>query len=387
MIKDLTDDEARRAIVLKWGTVEPDVLPAWVAEMDYALAPPVREALLDAVNTGVTGYPTFEPGGRLGEAYAGFAARHFGQRLDPAQVIGTVDVTAGVRVALDVLSDPGPMVLPLPAYHPQLDVAQITGRERWDLPVDPDAGTAMFDLDHLDRLLADGARTLLLTQPHNPCGHVYTREELEAIRDVVVRHGARVISDEIHAPLVLPGAEHVPYLSLDGTSDHAVAVVASSKAFNTAGLRCAQIVTIDDDTRKRLVEVPMARNDSWSSLGEVAAVAAYEDGDTWLAALVERLDQLRSLLDRLLAEHLPDTRMRRLEATYLPWLDLRAYGHQDPAAVGLAKQRVLLSPGHAYHPGLDGHARLNMATSPERLTEIVRRLGAALSASSPARRQ
>ena len=378
MIKDLTDDEARRAIVLKWGTVEPDVLPAWVAEMDYALAPPVREALLDAVNTGVTGYPVFDPGGRLGEAYAGFAARHFGQRLDPTHVIGTVDVTAGVRVALDVLSDPGPMVLPLPAYHPQLDVAQITGRERWDLPVDPDADTAMFDLDRLDRLFADGARTLLLTQPHNPCGHVYTREELEGIRDVVVRHGARVISDEIHAPLVLPGAAHVPYLSLDGTSDHAVAVVASSKAFNTAGLRCAQIVTTDGATRKRLVEVPMARNDSWSSLGAVAAVAAYEDGDAWLAALVERLDQLRSLLDLLLAEHLPETRMRRLEATYLPWLDLRAYGHRDPVAVGLAKQRVLLSPGHAYHPGLDGHARLNMATSPERLTEIIRRFGAAL---------
>ncbi len=378
MIKDLTDDEARRAIVLKWGTVDPDVLPAWVAEMDYALAPPVREALLDAVNTGVTGYPTFELGGRLGEAYAGFAARHFGQQLDPSHVIGTVDVTAGVRVALDVLSDPGPMVLPLPAYHPQLDVAQITGRERWDLPVDPDADTAMFDLDRLDRLFADGARTLLLTQPHNPCGHVYTREELEDIRDVVVRHGARVISDEIHAPLVLPGAEHVPYLSLDGTSEHAVAVVASSKAFNTAGLRCAQIVTTHDETRKRLVEVPMARNDSWSSLGEVAAVAAYEDGDVWLAALVERLDQLRSLLDRLLVEHLPEARMRRLEATYLPWLDLRGYGHRDPVAVGLAKQRVLLSPGHAYQPGLDGHARLNMATSTERLTEIVRRLGAAL---------
>ncbi|MFL6003282.1 MAG: MalY/PatB family protein [Nocardioides sp.] len=378
MIKDLTDDEARRAIVLKWGTVDPDVLPAWVAEMDYALAPPIREALLDAVNTGVTGYPVFDPGGRLGEAYAGFAARHFGQRLDPVHVIGTVDVTAGVRVALDVLSDPGPMVLPLPAYHPQLDVAQITGRERWDLPVDPDAETAMFDLDHLDRLFADGARTLLLTQPHNPCGHVYTREELEGIRDVVVRHGARVISDEIHAPLVLPGARHVPYLSLDGTADHAVAVVASSKAFNTAGLRCAQIVTTDEETRKRLVEVPMARNDSWSSLGAVAAVAAYEDGDAWLAALIERLDRLRSLLDRLLAEHLPETRMRRLEATYLPWLDLRAYGHHDPAGVGLAKQRVLLSPGHVYHPGLDGHARLNMATSPERLTEIVRRLGAAL---------
>jgi cysteine-S-conjugate beta-lyase len=156
-------------------------------------------------------------------------------------------------------------------------------------------------------------------------------------------------------------------------------VVASSKAFNTAGLRCAQIVTTDEETRKRLLDVPMARNDSWSSLGEIAAVAAYEDGDAWLAALVERLDLLRTSLDGLLAEHLPEARMRPLAATYLPWLDLRGYGHDDPAAVGLAEGRVQLSPGHAYHPGLVGHARLNMATSTERLGEIVRRLARALS--------
>ena len=168
---------------------------------------------------------------------------------------------------------------------------------------------------------------------------------------MVVRHGARVISDEIHAPLVLPGAEHVPYLSLDGTADHAVAVVAASKAFNTPGLRCAQIVTADPAARDRLLAEPMARNDSWSPLGEVAAVAAYEQGDAWLAALVERLDRQRTLLGELLADHLPEARMRPLEATYLAWLDLRAYGHDDPAAVALDKGRVQLEAGHRYQPG------------------------------------
>ncbi|MCW2796463.1 aminotransferase class I/II-fold pyridoxal phosphate-dependent enzyme [Nocardioides sp.] len=379
MIRDFTDAEARQALVLKWGTVDEDVLPAWVAEMDYALAPPVAAALADAVARGVTGYPAFLTGeGGLGDAYAGFALRQFGHQVDPGRVIPVVDVTAGVRVALDVLSEPGPMVLPLPAYHPQLDVAQLTGRERWDLPVAPDAGRATVDLAALDRLFALGARTLLLTQPHNPCGHVYTRAELEGIRDVVVRRGARVISDEIHAPLVLPGATHVPYLSLEGTADHAVAVVAASKAFNTPGLRCAQIVTADLATYQRLVDVPMARNDSWSSLGVVAAEAAYNHGDEWLAALVSRLDSLRSLLADLLAEHLPEARMRPLEATYLAWLDLRAYGHDDPTEVALERGRVLMSPGHIYHPDLPGHARLNFATSPERLTEIIRRVGSAL---------
>lgn len=378
MIRDLTDDEARRALVLKWGDTEPGVVPAWVAEMDYALAPPVATALTEAVAVGMTGYPAFEVGGELGEAYAGFADRQFGHRVDPAHVLPVVDVTAGVRLALDVLSDPGPMVMPLPGYAPQLAVAEVTGRERVDLVVHPDAERAELDPDRLDALFAEGARTLLLTQPHNPWGRVFTRAELEAVRDVVVRHGARVISDEIHAPLVLPGAEHVPYLSIEGTEDHTVAVVAASKAFNTPGLRCAQLVVPDPAARERLVGAPMVRNDSWSPLGVVAAVAAYSHGDEWLAALRERLADQRRLLGELLAEHLPLARMRPLEATYLAWLDLRAYGHADPAAVGLARGRVRVAAGHDYQPGLEGHVRLNIATSPERLTEIVRRLGAAL---------
>lgn len=379
-VVDLTDEEARRALVLKWGTVPDDVIPAWVAEMDYALDPVVHEAVLQAVRDGVTGYPTGSTG-ELGEAYAGFAARHYGSRVDPGCLQPVVDVTAGVRLAVDVLSEDGPLVFLVPGYSPQLDVAQMTGRERVDVVVDPDADRAEVDLDRLDALLARGARTLLLTQPHNPWGRVFTRGELEGIRDVVVRHGARVVCDEIHAPLVLPGARHTSYLDLDGTHDHAVAVVAASKAFNTAGLRCAQLLVPDAETRRRLAAAPMAGNDSWSPLGVVAAVAAYSEGDPWLASLVERLDQLRGRLGVLLAEHLPLVRMRPLEATYLAWLDSRAYGHDDPAAVALERGRVKVGPGHDYAPGLTGHVRLNIATSPERLAEIVRRLGAAWASS------
>jgi cysteine-S-conjugate beta-lyase len=376
-VVDLTDAEARRSLVLKWGTVPDDVIPAWVAEMDYALDPVVQDAVLRAVRDGVTGYPVYGYTPELAGAYAAFAARHYGSGVEPAWVTPVVDVTAGVRVALDVLSEDGPVVFPVPGYSPQLDVAALTGRRRVDLVVDPDAARAEVDLDRLDSLLSDGARTLLLTQPHNPWGRVFTRGELEGIRDVVVRHGARVVSDEIHAPLVLPGAAHTSYLDLEGTHDHAIAVVAASKAFNTAGLRCAQLVVPDPDARQRLAGQPMTRNDSWSPLGVVAAVAAYNEGDPWLTSLVERLDQLRSLLGELLTEHLPLVRMRPLEATYLAWLDVRAYGHDDPAAVALEHGRVKLGPGHEYAPGSAGQVRLNIATSPERLTEIVRRLASA----------
>ena len=378
MIRDLTDDEARRALPLKWGTTPPEVLPAWVAEMDYALAPPIIDALRSAVEAGLGGYPAFDIGGELGTSYAGYAKRHFGHEIDARHVIPVVDVTAGVRLALDVVSDPGPMVMPVPAYAPQLAIAEISGRERVDLIVDPDADRAEIDLDRLDALFADGARTLLLTQPHNPWGRVFTRAELEGVRDVVLRHGARVIADEIHASLVLPGAEHVPYLTIEGTEDHTVMVVAASKAFNTAGLRCAQIVVPDANARDRIIGAPLARNDSWSPLGVAAAVAAYTECDEWLAALIERLDSQRRLLAELLATHLPQARMRPLEATYLAWIDLRAYSHADPAAVALSQGRVRVAPGHDYHPGLEGHIRLNIATSPNRLREIVERLAGAL---------
>ena len=376
-VVDLTDEEARRALVLKWGTVPHDVIPAWVAEMDYALDPVVRDAVLHAVRDGMVGYPVFGAPPELSEAYAGFAARHYGSHVEPEWMMPVVDVTAGVRFVIDVLADDGPVVFPVPGYAPQFAVAELTGRERWDLEVDVDAVRAEIDLDRLDALFAAGARTLLLTQPHNPWGRVLTRAELEGIRDVVLRHGARVVCDEIHAPLVLPGATHTSYLDVEGTHDHAVAVVAASKAFNTAGLRCAQLLVPDPAARGRLQAAPMARNDSWSPLGVVAAVAAYRDGDPWLASLVDRLDRLRTLLGELLAAQLPEVRMRPLEATYLAWLDARAYGHDDPAAVALERGRVKLGPGHDYAPGLAGHARLNLATSPERLTEIVRRLAAA----------
>lgn len=375
-IVDLTEQEARLKLPLKWGVPE-GVLPAWVAEMDYAIDPEVLGAVQQMLADGITGYPTFGWDAGLAESYAAWSERHFGWAPEPRAVHPVVDVTAGVRLAIDVFSGPGGVVFPTPGYNAQHGLARVTGRTEHLLEVPASAEHAEIDLDRLDRLLAEGAQTLLLTQPHNPWGRVFTRAELEGIRDVVLRHGARVVSDEIHAPLVLPGAEHVSYLAIEGTHDHAVAVVAASKAFNTAGLRCAQVVVPDPADQLRLVDQPMSRNDSYSPLGMVAARAAYDRGDGWLASLVERLDQQRALLRDLLAAHLPEVRMRPLEATYLAWLDASAYGHDDAAGVALQRGRVLVSSGESYAPGTTGHVRLNIATSPERLTEIVERLATA----------
>lgn len=377
-VRDLTDEEARRALPCKWGQVADGELPAWVAEMDYAVAAPIRAALQEAVADGTVGYPSFAPGDALARAYAGFARRQFGHRVDPGLVVPVCDVTSGLRLVLDVLCEDAPVVVPTPAYPPLLDLPGVTGRGLVPVPTDADAPTAGLDLAAVGRALASGARTVLLTQPQNPLGHVYSRTDLEGLRDLVAAHGARVLSDEVHGPLVLPGASHVPYLSLEGTAEHAVSVVSASKSFNVAGLRCAQVVLGNGADLDRLLAAPSLLNDAWSPLGVVAAVAAYTDGDPWLAALRRRLDGQRRLLADLLAEHLPKARMRPLEATYLAWLDLRGYGHDDPAAVAREHGRVRLLPGHAFQPGLVGHLRMNIATSPERLTDIVRRTAAAL---------
>ena len=232
----------------------------------------------------------------------------------------------------------------------------------------------MLDLDRLDALFADGARTLLLTQPHNPLGHVYSRAELEGIRDVVVRHGGRVISDEIHAPLVLPGAEHVPYLSLRRHRRPR-----GRRAGGQQGVQHRRPALRPDrrpttrPTRDRLLDVPMARNDSWSVARRGRRGGGVRRGRR-LARGAGRRGSTSSARcsPRSWPSTCPQARMRPLMATYLAWLDLRAYDVDDPAAVALAKGRVKLEPGDRYQAGLPGHVRLNMATSPERLTEIVR---------------
>jgi len=373
MIVDLDDAEARAALPLKWGGVAPGVLPAWVAEMDYALAPPIVAAVTAAVARGTTGYPPLGDDG-VGAAFASYAARHWSWDVpaDASVVVG--DVIGGLRLTLEVLCPPGPVVVPLPCYPPFRDVVALAGREMVAVETDPDDADGALDLEAVAAAFRAGARTLLLCSPHNPLGRVASRAELEALAALAREHGARVVTDEIHGPLTLPGATFTPYLSIDPS---AVLVTSPSKTFNTAGLHCAQVVSLDPDDLARLRAVPLPQNHAYSPLGMIAARTAWRDCDEWHAALLARLDAQRSLLAELLTASLPHARQRPLAATYLAWLDLRAYGHDDPAAAALA-HGVRLAPGGDYHPGLPGHVRLNVATSPERLEQAVERLAKAL---------
>jgi cysteine-S-conjugate beta-lyase len=375
---DLTDDELRAGGSVKWNYADPDVLPAWVAEMDVRPCPAVADALHDAIDRGVTGYPPMDDRTGLPEATADFLSGRFGWQVDPASVVSTGDVMAGVGLVLGYLCDPGPVVVPVPSYPPFLSVVPVSGRELVPVPcLADDAGRPVLDLDAIGAALAAGARTVVLAQPHNPLGRAFTVEELTGLRDVVLRHGARVVSDEIHAPLVLPGARHVPYASVEGTADHVTTVTAASKAWNIPGLKCAQLVAGNAADLARLRAVPLIANHGVSPLGVAATIAAYRDAPVWLDGLIAHLDRMRALFGELLADRLPAVRWVPMEATYLAWVDARGTGLADPSKAALEHGRVLVNQGSTFGDGYDGWVRVNLATSAERLTRVVDRLATA----------
>ena len=379
---DLTDAELRAAGSVKWTWDGPDVLPAWVAEMDVRPAPVVLAAVQDAVGRGMFGYPPRDDVTGLPEATAAFLHRRFGLAVDPDRVVLCGDVMAGVRLTLDALCEPAPVVVPVPSYPPFLDVVPLTGRVMVPVPCTTTTSTGTgtlpaLDLDAIAAALAAGARTVLLAQPHNPLGRAFSRAELEALRDVVLAHGARVISDEIHAPLALAGATHLPYACVEGTADHVTTVVAASKAWNLPGLKSAQLVAGNPADLARLRGVVHVANHGVSPLGVVASVAAYTDGEPWLDAVLAHLTAQRDRFGQLVSQRLPDVAWEPMQATYLAWVDARGTGLDDPCAVALETGRVRVQPGQLFGLGYHGFARVNLATSASRLEQIVDRLAVA----------
>lgn len=359
----LTLDELRRRRSAKWQVYGPDVLPLWVAELDVPLLTEVRDVLRTAVDDGDTGYCAPDD---LGRAFAGFAARHWAWPVDPQRCWPVPDVMTGVGEALAVLTSPGDgVVVCPPVYAPFFSVAERYGRRGVPVPL---LGRDL-DLAGIDVALAGGARAVLLCSPHNPLGRVWTADELRALSAVLRRHDAVLVSDEIHAPLTMPGVPFTPALQV--VDCRAVAVVSASKAFNLAGLKAALVVAGDDAVQERLADVPEDVSHKLGHLGVLAGIAAYDSGDAWLGALLAHLDRNRHLVADLVREHLPSVRVELPDASYLSWLDCRAYG-DAPAAVFLEQAQVALVEGAEL--GAPGFVRLNHGTTRAVLEQAVGRL-------------
>jgi cysteine-S-conjugate beta-lyase len=374
----LTVADLRARGGLKWTRYGPDSLGAFVAEMDNGAAPAVCAALRAVVDVGDFGYLAPGPPAAMAAACAAWQRDRYGWAVAPADIHPIPDVLRGLEIVLAHLTRPGrPMILPTPAYMPFLDLPGLLGREILEVPATRVDGRPAIDLDGLDAAFRAGGELLVLTNPHNPLGRVFTADELRAVCAVVDRHGGRVFADEIHAPLIYPGHRHVPYAALSAiAAGHAVTATSASKGWNLPGLACGQLIFSNDADRAGFARLPTAATHGTSPLGVAAAIAAYTHGGPWLAGVLQHLDGNRHALARLLAEHLPEARFDLPEGTYLAWLDLRALGLGDhPAEVLRERTGVALVDGPLCGTPGRGHARLNFATPRPILAEMVRRLG------------
>jgi cystathionine beta-lyase len=378
LLGDCSLDRLRRRKSFKWRTHEPDVLPAFVAEMDFDPAAEIKDAVGAALSVGDCGYPHV---GELGEAFAEFSTARFGWSPDPGLVFAIPDVMTGITEVIQAITPPGAcVVINPPVYAPFFFRLEWCGRRLVEAPMRAGPnGRYDLDLAVLDAALArPGVGAYLLCNPHNPVGRVWSREQLGQVAEICDRRNVPVLVDEIHGPLVLPGAAHVPFHTLDHPAARKAVVFSSaSKGWNIPGLKCGVAVAATPETAGILRE----RWDALlaSHLGVLATVAALRSARPWLDAVVAQINANASALRALLDEHVPAIGYRKPEASFLAWLDCRELGAgENPAAQFLERGRVALSPGPDFGTQGGGFARLNMGTSPALLGEAVRRIAASL---------
>lgn len=288
---DITEADLRAAGSLKW-TMFPDAIGAFVAEMDFGLAPAITDAVGASLSTGLTGYLPQHLADDLQQATARRYSEHYGWDISADQVRLVPDVIVSFEFALKNFTSPdAAIIVPTPAYMPFLSVPPRLGRRVIEVPSILSGGRWTMDLDAVAAAFADGAEMLVLCNPHNPLGTVATRDELLAISEIVADAGGRVFSDEIHAPLVYAPATHIPYASISPVAaGHTITAASASKAWNLAGLKCAQIIFSDEKSAEIWEADGGWTGHGTSTTGAIANLAAYTAGGDWLADVTDYLD-------------------------------------------------------------------------------------------------
>ncbi len=368
---------------VKWRRPGADLLPAWVADMDFPVAPVVRQSVLEVLDRGDLGYPDW-PFDRhpLAEGFAARSQRQFGWRPDPTQVRGITDLLAGLQILLDLTTEPGDgVILQEPNYPPFRATLPTMKREAIGLPVVLDGDVWRHDFSALEAALTNRrAKVLLVVNPHNPTGTAFGAEELHRLADLALRHDLLVISDEIHADLVHEPNRHIPFAALGPEiAARTVTLTSATKAFNIAGLRTA-IAHIGPEAVRQLWDAePPDIHGVANVLGVEATRAAWEQGDDWLAGVRTHLLAQRDRLSKAVAE-MPGVSLRAPDATYLAWLDCSGADlGEDAGGFFRRRARVRLSPGPDYGGGPEW-VRLNFAASTAVLDEITGRMREALEA-------
>lgn len=390
LFDDLELTELRKRKSAKWTGYAADVLPSWVAEMDFPLAAPIARALHQAIDAHDTGYASPM---EYGQAFASFCATEFGWSIGPKDVLAVADVMTGVRELVQVLTKPGDhLVINPPVYPPFFEVGTLVGLTTLEVPLRKESSGATdrwrLDLEAIERAYATpparpgGAKVHLLCSPHNPTGTVHSADTLRELAALATRHRVTILSDEIHAPLTHAGAVHVPLPSVSEQAARcSIVLTSASKTWNLPGLKAAAILAASEEMRAVVRALPPETPWHSGHLGILAGQVALREGGPWRARALATLERNRHLLGELLAQHLPGVRYTPPEAGYLAWLDCSALGlGSDPARAFLKQGRVALSNGPRFGVQGEGYARLNLATSRALIEEAVRRMAAARAA-------
>jgi cystathionine beta-lyase len=358
----------------KWRRYGHDVLPMHVAEMDFEVAPGIRKTLAKMITESDLGY--LGPIPEVGESFAKYSAKKWGWHVEPHQVKLATDVgVAAVEIFRSLVKPGDKIMVNSPVYTNFWTWIPEVHAEALDVPLDRARGWRL-DVDAIDKAFASGVKVLLLCNPQNPVGTVHTREELTAIASSARKHGAIVVSDEIHAPLTYSDTEFVPFLACGEDAEKVgICITSSSKSWITAGLKAAIVVTASDEMLHLVAKLPEAMHWRASLLGAFAMAESFDRSAGWVDEVVVALDENRHHLLAELAAKLPQVKTHLPQSTYLAWLDVSELGLGDtPAVKILEKARVALDPGTNFGPQFSQFVRFNFATSKENITAAIDRI-------------
>ena len=378
---ELSQAELQARRNAKWNQYAADVIPAFVADMDFAVAAPIQAAIERIVGDRDDGYPlrNGEMADRLvANAFSMRMKSQYGWDLSPDLVLPVADLVQGTYAPILAFSDPGDgVVLQVPNYPPFRDAIGTTERRLLALPMRDDGTRHVFDMAELASLVDKRTRIFVLCNPQNPTGRVFSRGELLALGQFAIEHDLIVISDEIHSDLVYPGHQHIPFASLDPEiATRTVTLNSATKSFNIPGLRCALIAFGTAELRDRFHKrIPAKLTGSANIVGADATVAAWTQGQPWLDAVMDHLLKARNRVKDVLAAEVPQIRLHAPEATYLAWLDCSELKLSSSAfQFFLDKARIGFSAGETFDPGCAQFVRFNFGTSMTILDEILDRM-------------
>ena len=367
---------------IKWDRYDEDVLPMWVADMDFRVPDPVIRAMHERVEHGVFGYGSEPP--ELREVIVDRLQRLYDWCVRPEALLFYPGVVTGFNLVCQAVASPGEgVLLQTPVYYPMLYAPANAGltNDEMELTRRSD-GRYEVDLDLFERTITERTRVFILCNPHNPVGRVFRREELEQMAEICLRHDIVICSDEIHCDLLFEGSHHVPTASLSPEiADQTVTLIAPSKTFNIPGLCCSVAIVQNQVLRKKIAATQMGLVHGVNVMGYVAALAAYRHGQPWLDEVLRYLAGNLDWLIQYVEEHLPGITMSRPEGTYLAWLDCREAGIPgNPHEFFLKQAKVAVNDGAVFGHGGEGFVRLNFGCPRSMLTEALERMKKALPA-------